>query len=73
MLVRMDKTIAFDLMGDIYTIPIDGGKATAITTGIAFDTHPRYSPDGKKLLFTSDRSGSENVWIIDMEKKDTIS
>ena len=51
------KTIAFDLMGDIYTIPASGGKATQVTKGISFDTHPRFSPDGKKLLFTSDRSG----------------
>jgi len=66
------KTIAFDLMGDIYTIPITGGKATQVTKGLAFDAHPRYSPDGKKLLFTSDRSGSENLWYIDFEKKDTV-
>jgi Tol biopolymer transport system component len=65
------KTIVFDLMGDLYTIPIGGGQATQLTKGIAFDTHPRYSPDGKKILFTSDRSGSENLWWIDLEKKDT--
>ncbi|MBU1823236.1 MAG: amidohydrolase, partial [Bacteroidetes bacterium] len=66
------KTIAFDLMGDIYTMPIGGGKATKITTGLAFDTHPRFSPDGKKILFTSDKSGSDNIWWIDLEKKDTV-
>jgi len=65
------QTIAFDLMGDIYTMPITGGKATAITKGMAYDVHPRYSPDGKKLLFISDRSGNDNVWLIDSEKKDT--
>src|SRR5688572_11161382 len=67
-----NKTIIFDMMGDLYTVPVTGGKATAITKGLAFDTHPRYSPDGKKILFTSDRSGSENLWYIDMEKKDTV-
>jgi Tol biopolymer transport system component len=66
------KTIAFDLMGDIYTVPVTGGQATQVTKGIAFDSHPRYSPDGKKLLFSSDRSGSENIWWIDFEKKDTF-
>ncbi len=66
------KIIAFDLMGDIYTIPISGGKATAVTKGLALETHPRFSPDGKKILFTSDRSGSDNIWYIDMVKKDTI-
>lgn len=66
------KTIAFDLMGDIYTMPIEGGKATQVTKGIAYETHPRFSPDGKKILFTSDRSGSDNIWYIDTEKKDTV-
>jgi Tol biopolymer transport system component len=66
------KTLLFDLMGDIYSVPSSGGKATAITKGLSFDTHPRWSPDGKKILFTSDRSGSDNLWIIDTEKKDTM-
>ncbi|MDF2156732.1 amidohydrolase family protein [Algoriphagus sp. CAU 1675] len=66
------KTIAFDLMGDIYTIPVEGGKATPITTGIAYETHPRFSPDGEKILFTSDRAGNDNLWYIDMVKKDTV-
>lgn len=65
-------TLAFDLMGDIYTLPITGGKATPFTKGMAYETHPRFSPDGKKILFTSDRSGSDNLWYIDTEKQDTV-
>jgi Tol biopolymer transport system component/imidazolonepropionase-like amidohydrolase len=66
------KTLVFDMMGDLFTLPITGGKATALTQGIAFDSHPRWSPDGKKILFSSDRSGAENIWWIDLEKKDTF-
>ena len=66
------KKIAFDLMGDIYSIPIEGGEASSITKGLAFESHPRFSPDGKKILFTSDRSGNDNIWYIDTEKKDTF-
>ena len=66
------QSLAFDLLGDIYTIPITGGKATPITSGMAYETHPRYSPDGEKILFTSDRAGSDNLWYIDMMKKDTV-
>jgi Tol biopolymer transport system component len=66
------KTIVFDMMGDLYTVPMEGGKATQVTKGIAFDSHPRWSPDGKKILFSSDRSGAENLWWIDLEKKDTF-
>lgn len=60
------KQIAFDMMGDIYTLPITGGKATPITTGMAFDTHPRFSPDGKSIVFTSDKSGAENIWTLEL-------
>src|SRR5215469_6428886 len=66
------KTLVFDMMGDLYTMPITGGKATNLTRGLAFDSHPRWSPDGTKILFSSDRSGAENIWWIDPEKKDTF-
>ena len=57
------RTIVFELLGDLYTIPITGGSATRITSGAGYDTQPRYSPDGLLLVFISDRNGSENVWI----------
>ena len=59
------QTIVFELLGDLYTLAIAGGEAKRITAGPAFDSQPRYSPDGKKIVFLSDRSGSENVWICD--------
>src|SRR5262245_56260565 len=65
------KTIVFDLLGDLYTVPIEGGKATPLTTGMAMDNQPRFSPDGKRVAYISDRSGSDNVWIISLDKKDT--
>ena len=66
------KTIAFDFLGDIYTMPIAGGKPTQFTKGLAFDSHPRFSPDGTKLLFISDRSGGDNVWWFSLDKKDSL-
>lgn len=61
------KTIAFDLLGDIYLMPIEGGTAKAITKGLAWDIQPRFSPDGSKIAFTSDRGGGDNIWIMDAD------
>jgi Tol biopolymer transport system component len=60
------KTIVFDLVGDLYTVPLAGGKATRITSGMGFDGQPRYSPDGSSIVFVSDRSGYENLWLVDV-------
>ncbi len=61
------KTIAFDLLGDIYTLPIEGGKAAAIATGLAFEIQPRFSPNGKQLSFTSDAGGGDNIWMMELD------
>ncbi|MFY0685300.1 MAG: PD40 domain-containing protein [Balneola sp.] len=64
------ETIVFDFLGDLYTMPISGGDATQITKGMQFDSQPRFSPDGKKVVFISDASGGEGVWVIDLESED---
>ena len=58
------KEIVFDLLGDLYVIPSAGGEAKALTTGLAWDMQPRFSPDGKWIAFTSDRAGGDNLWIM---------
>jgi len=65
------RTIVFDLMGDLYTIPVEGGSATRLTEGMAYDVQPRFSPDGTKVAFISDRSGGENIWIMSLDRADT--
>ncbi|UCG47963.1 MAG: PD40 domain-containing protein, partial [Phycisphaerales bacterium] len=59
--------IIFDLLGDIYRIPIAGGEAEALTEGAPWDIQPRYSPDGRQIAFTSDRGGGDNIWIMDRD------
>ncbi len=60
------RTVAFDLLGDIYTMPITGGTATAIASGLPWEVQPRFSPDGSRIAFTSDRGGGDNIWIMDL-------
>jgi Tol biopolymer transport system component/imidazolonepropionase-like amidohydrolase len=56
------RQIAFSMLGDLYLLPIEGGSARRITTGMAWDVQPRFSPDGRELAFTSDRGGGNNLW-----------
>lgn len=64
------REVAFDLLGDIYVVPVAGGEARALTSGIAWDMQPRFSPDGRQLAFTSDRAGGDNLWLVDREGGD---
>ncbi|HEX7036972.1 MAG TPA: amidohydrolase family protein [Pseudomonadales bacterium] len=61
------RRIVFDLLGDLYVLPIDGGEARPLTSGMAWDIQPRFSPDGRRIAFTSDRSGGDNIWTIDAD------
>ena len=57
------QRLVFELLGDLYTLPLTGGQATRITSGPAFDSQPRFSPDGKWIAFLTDRDGADNLWI----------
>lgn len=61
------RTILFDILGDLYTMPITGGRATRLTSGMALDMQARWSPDGKRIAFTTDRSGTENAWMMNAD------
>ncbi len=64
------RWIVFDLLGDIYKMPITGGHAELLSGGVSYETQPRFSPDGKLIAFTSDRDGGDNIWVMDADGKD---
>lgn len=64
------RTIAFSLLGDIYTLPIGGGTATRLAEGLAWEVQPRFSPDGRRIAFTSDRGGGDNIWVMNTDGGD---
>jgi len=61
------QSLLFELLGDIYMLPVTGGKATVLIAGNSFDSQPRFSPDGKHFVFISDRSGEDNIWLANAD------
>lgn len=64
------RKIVFELLGDLYLLPIGGGEAKNISAGLHWDMHPVFSPDGSRIAFTSDRTGEggkggDNLWTIE--------
>ncbi|MEW6511078.1 MAG: amidohydrolase family protein [Bacteroidota bacterium] len=61
------RMIVFDLLGDIYTLPMEGGEAKLLSGGPAMEVQPRFSPDGRRISFTSDCEGGDNIWVMDFD------
>ncbi len=64
------ESLVFELLGDVYSLaltPTAGGEATPLIFGRAFQSQPRFSPDGTTLVYISDASGSDNVWLADAD------
>ncbi|MCB9245699.1 MAG: PD40 domain-containing protein [Flavobacteriales bacterium] len=64
------KTIVFDMLGDIYSMPVEGGEAKLLRGGHAFEVQPRFSPDGRHISFTSDAGGGDNIWVMRSDGSD---
>src|SRR5512134_2929766 len=63
------RSIVFDMVGDIWALPIAGGEARPLTgaSGIALNFHAAFSPDGARIAFISDRDGQDNIWVMNAD------
>ena len=57
------RTVAFSYQGDIFTVDVKGGEARQITSSAAYESDPLWSADGKRLVFSSFREGSKDIWV----------
>lgn len=71
-LLPAGDAFVFDLLGDIYRLSVEGGTAETITSGMGFDSQPVVSPDGQKIAFISDRDGTDNLWVANIDGTDPI-
>jgi imidazolonepropionase-like amidohydrolase/Tol biopolymer transport system component len=62
--------IVFDMLGDLYLVPIEGGEAQRLTTTLAQEVQPRFSPDGNSLAYISDANGGNNIFVMDLASKE---
>lgn len=58
------KTLAFVWDNDLWSVSIEGGTASRLTTDPAKDAQPKYSPDGQRIAFVSDRTGSDQIYVM---------
>ncbi|MGE3807505.1 MAG: S41 family peptidase [Gemmataceae bacterium] len=64
-LARDEKHVAFVVHGELFLMPLSGGKATRLTDSPAFDHNIAWSPDSKKIIFASDRNGHEDLYLLE--------
>ncbi len=58
------KTLVFAWDNDLWSVSTEGGRATQLTTDSSKDSQPKFSPDGQRLAFVSDRTGSDQIFVM---------
>jgi tricorn protease len=65
-----EQHIAFVVHGELFLMPTTGGKATRLTDSPAYDHGIAWAPDGKKIIFLSDRNGHEDFYLLESDPPD---
>lgn len=61
------RSIVFSYKGDLFKVPVTGGRALQLTSDKAYDTRPVWSPDGKHIAFASNREGNFDIYLLPAE------
>ena len=64
------KEIVFVSGGDIWTVSASGGTASILVSHPATESRPKFSPDGKRLAFVSNRTGNGDIYVLNLETND---
>ena len=61
------KSLLFDSVGNLYVVPIGGGKPKLLRGYFAWESGPTFSPDGSSIAFVSDAGGPQNLWVMSLD------
>ncbi len=62
-----DKTIVFTAEGDLWSVGIDGGTATRLTSARGIESHAAISPDGRTIAFSAQYQGPTEVYTMPVD------
>ncbi len=64
------REIVFVSGGDVWTVSANGGTASILVSHPATESRPKFSPDGKRLAFTSNRTGNGDIYVLNLQTND---